>query len=96
MILECITGILAAIGFICILRSVYDILCKGYPRAGDHAELYLFIDGGDPGAEQLLRAAHRARSAFLPDMPVVFIDTGEGSEALRSLAGRLDIEYFGI
>lgn len=95
MLFQWVMGILAAIGFICILRSGYDILCSGYPRAGEHAELYLFIDGHAPGAEQLLRAAHRARRVFLPGLPVVLIDTGEGCEALRQLAGQLDIEYFG-
>lgn len=95
MLWEWIVGILAVVGFICILRSGYDILCTGVLRAGDHAELYLFIDGSDPGAEQLLRAAHRARCTFLPGLPVVLIDTGKGSEALRRLAGQLDIESFG-
>lgn len=95
MVFDWIIGMLAAVGFICILRSIYDILCSGFPRAGSCAELYLFLDGRDPGAEQLLRTAHRVRRVFLPGLPVIFIDTGEGCEALRQLAGQLDIEYFG-
>ena len=96
MLFEWIVGILAAVGLICILRSGYDILCAGCPRAGEHAELYLYLDGREPGAEQLLRAAHRARAVFLPGMPIVWIDTGAGCGPLRRLAERLDMEYFGF
>ncbi len=96
MALEFVIYSLAAVGLICILRSVCDILLLGFLHAEECAELYLFLDGRAPGAEHLLRAAHRARRAFLPGLPVVFIDTGEGCASLRRLAGELDMEYFGM
>lgn len=94
MVFDFVLGTLAAVGLACILRSVYGLLFAGALRTGDCAELYLFLDGASPRAEQLLRAAHRARRECLPGIPVVFIDTGEGCEPLRQLAGQLGIEYF--
>ena len=94
MVLEIFIYSLAAVGFICILWAIYGILFSGFPRAEGCAELYLFLDSRDPGAEQLLRAATRARRTFLKGMPVLFIDTGDGCEALERLASELDIDYF--
>ncbi|RKJ75807.1 hypothetical protein D7X33_16110 [Butyricicoccus sp. 1XD8-22] len=94
MVFNFIVGTLAAVGLACILWSVYGLLFAGFPRAGDCAELYLYLDGASPRAEQLLRTAHRARREYLPGIPIVFIDTGEGCEPLRQLAAQLGIEYF--
>lgn len=85
---------LAAVGCICILRAVYDILFLGFMRVSDCAELYLYADGQDPRAEQLLHTAAKARHVYLSGMPVIFIDTGKGSDGLRQLAKQMDIEYF--
>lgn len=94
MFIEFLIYTLAAVGCICILHAIYDILFLGFLRASDCAELYLYADGRDPRAEQLLRTAARARRAYLPGMPVIFIDTGEGSDALRGLAAQMDIAYY--
>jgi len=93
MALDFLIYSLAAVGFVCILWAIYGILLSGLPQAKECAELYLFLDGHSPGAEHLLRAAYHARQRFLPGLPVTFIDTGEGCEPLKQLAGKLDIDY---
>lgn len=84
---------LAAVGFICILWVIYGILFLGFPFAGGHALLYLFCDGRDPRAEHLLRAAARARRAFLRGAPIVFVELGGICPALQNLARSLEIKY---
>lgn len=87
-LMECIIGTLAAVGFICILKGVYDIIMTSYARTGQPATLYLSGDGASPDCEHLLLAAEQARRLYLPGMEIVFLETG-GTTEEEPLAARL-------
>ena len=94
--LECIIGTLAAVGFICILKGVYDIIMTSYARTGQPATLFLSGDGTSPDSEHLLPAAEQARRLYLPSMQIVFLelgDTAEGETLAARIAARRGITY---
>ena len=68
--LECIIGTLAAVGFICILKGVYDIIMTSYARTGQPATLFLSGDGTSPDSEHLLLAAEQARRLYTYFVPL--------------------------
>lgn len=93
---ECILGTLAAVGFICILKGVYDIIMTSYARAEEPATLYLSGDGASPASERMLLAAEQARRVYLPHMRIVFIEQSadaEGENLAARLAARRGITY---
>lgn len=96
-IAECVVGTLAAIGLICILKTVYDIIIKGYYSAEGRAELFLYGHGKQPSGHRLLCAADQARRELFPGLVVTFVDLDEGesrqTEAARALAARCGITY---
>ena len=77
---ECVVGTLAAVGLICILKSVYDIIVTDYMTAETDAELFLYGNGRDPRTRRLLRAVWQARCHAMPTLEIVFIETGEADE----------------
>lgn len=91
--LDFLVGVLAALGAVCVCRACYDLLFR--LCADGRATLYLFVEGNEPCAEQLLRTAARFGSRYLPGMEVVLIDEGPGDEALRVLCERLGAGYYG-
>lgn len=95
--LECVIGTLAAIGFICILKAVYDIIFTGYSRSMGACELYLYGKGADPETERLLCAACEIRKLYLPRLAIIFVEEGGPEEEqpnyARALCARRDIEY---
>lgn len=95
-LLECIIGTLAAIGFICILKGVYDIIMTSYARTGQPATLYLSGDGASPASEHLLLAAEQAKRLYLPGMEIVFLELGDsadGETLVARIAARRGITY---
>lgn len=93
---ECIFGTLAAIGFICILKGVYDIIMTSYARAKEPATLYLSGDGTSLESEHMLLAAEQARRVYLPHMEIVFIERNadvQGESLVARLAARRGITY---
>lgn len=85
---ECILGTLAAVGFICILKGIYDIIMMSYARAAESATLYLRGDGTAPSSERLLLAAEQAQRIYLPRMRIVFVEENT-EDAGENLAARL-------
>lgn len=73
---QCVTGMLAAAGLICILKTVYDIIFHSTVCVREKAELYVYLDRDSSEAEQLLRQIDQARRSFLPGLTVIWVDTG--------------------
>ena len=95
-ITQCVLGALAAVGFICILKSIYDIIYINYYSTPERAELYLCGDGTDASVEQLLGAALQVRRLYLHGLEIIFIDTSNDESAFNyaaSICGRRDITY---
>lgn len=95
--LQCLIGALAAVGFICILKAVYDIIFTGYLRTDGRCELFLYGCGTDPEMERLLHAAEQVRRLYLPGLAIVFVEDGnadpERYNYVQALAARRDMEY---
>ena len=79
---ECVIGTLAAVGFICILKGIYDIIMTGYARTDAPATLYLSGDGTSPDSERLLLAAEQARRLY-PGWKSFFWNWGMPRKILR-------------
>ena len=86
---QCIIGTLAAIGFICILKTVYDIIITGSLAAWGRAALYLYGDGADERCATLIEAAEQMRRLYLPSMEIVFVETGDAPPEAQNYAARL-------
>ena len=86
---QCIIGTLAAIGFICILKTVYDIIFTGSLAAWGRAALYLYGDGADERCATLIEAAEQIRRLYLPSMEIVFVETGDAPPEAQNYAARL-------
>ena len=101
-VLECVVGTLAAVGLICILKAVYDIIMATYTRAEGSATLVLKGDGSLPESERLLLAA--AAGAPLYDEDVVehaaITEMAERVVSLGPLAGLaaydIDNDYYDV
>ena len=95
--LQCMIGALAAVGFICILKAVYDIIFTGYYRAAGRSELFLYGCGSDPKTEQLLNTAEQVRRLYLPGLSIIFVENGDADPErfnyAKSIAERRDMEY---
>lgn len=95
--LECIIGTLAAVGLVCILKAVYDIIFTGYLRTDGACELFLYGDGTDPKAEQMLNTAMQVRRLYYPSLAIIFVDNGDGDPArfnyAKVLCTRRGMEY---
>lgn len=90
---QCVLGTLAAVGLICILKTVYDIIVPGLPADG-RAELFLYGDGSDARSLALLESAERLRRQLLPAMTIVFVDTAPtAAEAAARAAARYGMGY---
>lgn len=86
---ETLLGTLAAVGIICIMRSVYDIICIGFLRRHDCAELYLYGDENLAQCEQMMRAAIQMKWQYVPGMTIVFIDTSGNNREILQKNGRI-------
>lgn len=95
--LDCVIGGLAAIGFICILKEVYDIIFTDYLRTDIRGELFLFSSGTDPKTEQVLNAAEQVRKRYMPKLAIIFVENGDADpddfNYAQSIAARRDMEY---
>lgn len=95
--LECTIGALAAIGLVCILKGIYDIILTDYLRTDIRCELSLYGCGTDPTAEQLLNTAEQIRRKYLPGMIIVFYEDGNADSDsynfARAIAARRNVEY---
>ncbi len=95
--LECVIGIFAATGLICILKAVYDIIFIGYFRISGKTELFLYACGTDPKAERLIATAAQIRRLYLPALVVVFMENGEADPEkfnyAKALCARRHMEY---
>lgn len=95
--LECVIGIFAAVGLICILKAVYDIIFTGYFRTDGQTELFLYASGTDPKVEQLIATAAQIRRMYLPALIVVFVENGEADPEkfnyAKALCTRRHMEY---
>ncbi len=95
-VLECVVGTLAAVGLICILKAVYDIIMATYTRAEGSATLVLKGDGSLPESERLLLAAREARRLYLPGLEILFLEQvrdGEGPNLAERTAARCQATY---
>lgn len=95
--LECAIGALAAIGFICILKGIYDIILTDYLRTDTRCELSLYGCGTDPKTEQLLNTVEEIHRKYLPKVVVIFYEDGSADpdsyNFARALAARRNVEY---
>lgn len=95
--LQCIIGTLAAVGLVCILKAVYDIIFTGYLRTDGQHELFLYGCGTDPACEQLLATAAQVRRLYLPGLCIVFVENGEADPErfnyAKVLCARRGMEY---
>ena len=95
--LQCIIGTLAAVGLVCILKAVYDIIFTGYLRTEGQHELFLYGCGTDPATEQLIAAAVQTRRQYFPALAVVFVENGEADPRkfnyAKVLCARRGMEY---
>lgn len=95
-LMECVVGTLAAVGLICILKTVYDIIMTDYYSAVGRAELFLYGRGADPDSERLLCAAEQARRLYLPGLAITFVETGEPDGAYNfaeMISARRGMQY---
>ena len=75
---ECVVGTLAAVGLICILKAVYDIIVTEYITAGLSVELFVYGDGYDPRTVRLLQTLARLRGKRMPGLEIFFIERRTG------------------
>ena len=93
---QCVIGTLAAVGLICILKTVYDIIFTGSQIAWGRAELYLYGDGTAVQSQTLLQAAEEARRLYLPALDIVFVETAAPDDRWNYAAhhaARHDVTY---
>lgn len=83
---ECVVGTLAAVGLICILKSLYDIIVTDYMTDGVRVELLLYGDSSDPHFARLLRAVLRPRSHRMRIAEVYFVELGTGEAVPDEIA----------
>ena len=83
---ECVIGTLAAVGLICILKSLYDIIVTDYMTDGMRVELLLYGDSSDPRFGRLLRAVLRPRGDAVHIAEIYFIELGSGETVCDELA----------
>ena len=86
---ECVIGTLAAVGLICILKSLYDIIVTDYMIDGARVELLLYGDSSDPQFCRLLQAVLRPRVHPLRISEIYFVDLGSGESVCEELADLL-------
>ena len=83
---ECAVGTLAAVGLICILKSLYDIIVTDYMTDGVRVELLLYGDSSDPHFVRFLRAVQRPRSHLLRFDQIYYVELGQGISIPDELA----------
>lgn len=96
--LECVVGVLAAVGLICIIKETCAILFGEQLRVGVHAELYIYGNGANPRTIELLRAVQQIQIRYLPEMTAIFIETNGQTDACsfaQALCERHNAEYIG-
>ncbi len=95
--LECLIGMLAAIGLICILKALYDALFGGYLRSCAYAELFLYGSGTDADTAQWILAAEQVRKLYFPNLHIIFAENGEADtqayNIAQTLCERYQVEY---
>lgn len=94
---QSVIGGLAAVGFICILRAMCDIIYMKYYRVQECAELYISADGSDVRVLHLLGAAVHVRKVFLKGVQITFVDTCTYPQVPNYAAqfcDRFDIIYY--
>lgn len=74
---ECVIGTLAAVGLICILKSLYDIIVIDYITAELCVELFVYGDGHDPRTRRLLHTLAELRDRRMPALEIVFIESSK-------------------
>lgn len=82
---ECVIGTLAAVGLICILKSLYDIIVTDYMTDGVRVELLLYGDSSDPQFGRFLRSILRPHSAPVQIAEIYFVDIGSGKSVCKEL-----------
>lgn len=83
---ECIVGTLAAVGLICILKSLYDIIVTDYMTDGVRVELLLYGDSSDSRFVRLLHAVQRPHSVAVRVSDIYMIDLGAGETISQEVA----------
>lgn len=73
-VVQCIIGTLAAVGLICSLKLVYDIIIYKINCPVGQAVLYLYVSLEDATTEHLLRTAASVRHSHLPRLTIILID----------------------
>ena len=87
---ECAVGTLAAVGLICILKSLYDIIVTDYMTDGVRVELLLYGDSADPQFARLLHALRRPYSVAVRISDIYMIDLGSGETIPQEVAELLE------
>ena len=84
--LECMVGTLAAVGLICIVKSLYDIIVTDYMTEGVRMELLLYGDSSDPRFARLLCAVLRPCCHRMRVKEIYFVELGTG----ETVAGEIE------
>ena len=87
---ECAVGTLAAVGLICILKSLYDIIVTDYMTDGVRVELLLYGDCADPQFARLLHALQRPYSVAVRISDIYMINLGAGETIPQEIAELLE------
>lgn len=96
-LMEIIIGTLAAVGGICILKSVYDIIFIDPIFKNCNARMTLVADGHSADTELILRAAQQVKKLYFPGMRIVFVDNceqpAEGYNYAQKFSESFNIDY---
>lgn len=95
ILIQVVVAVFAAIGGITLLHGLFCGLTGWLLHSKAQAELRLYGDGCSAQAEQLIRLALHLRKQYLPELTILFQETGQGDgpNIARRLAMRENFTY---
>lgn len=92
---QTVVVVLAAVGAFSLLHGLFRLISGWLLRTKDQAELTIYGDGCSAQAEHLIRLALHIRKQYLPELIILFQETGQSEEQniARHLALRENFTY---
>lgn len=90
--MDIIVSVFAALGVICILKEVYDIIMINC--VNDENNIVLIINGDGTKSEIMLRKALLIRQKYFDEMQIIFIENNKlESKSIKNMAQKYQMIY---
>ena len=90
--MDIIVSVFAALGVICILKEVYDIIMINC--VNDENNIVLIINGDGTKSEIMLRKALLIRQKYFHEMQIIFIENNKlESKSIKNMAQKYQMIY---